>query len=104
MSLNLLNMFTQREYYDRFNGYVNTNALNKEERQLFKDIAKWYAAPAVVDIDWNIFRGWFFTVAHPKMGESNTDIYNNILDKLDEYPEPDDAFAKATCSIRNPGR
>ena len=96
MSLNLLNMFTQREYYDRFKGFVNTSALSKEERQLFKDIAKWYDSSSTADIDWNIFRGWFFTVAHPKMGENNTDIYNNIIDKLDEYPEPDEAFAKVT--------
>lgn len=88
-------MFRNRDYFDRFKGFVNTAALNKEERQLFKDLSKWYEG-SEEEIDWNVFRSWFFTVAHPKMGETNSNIYNMMLDKLDEYDEPDEAFATAT--------
>lgn len=96
-SLNLINLFKLRDNYDRYHTYINTNALTKEERMLFKDIEKWFNADEEnTEIDWNVFRGWFFSVAHPKMGDINTDIYNQILDRLDEYDEPDEMFTKAT--------
>jgi len=96
-SLNLLNVFRKRELHDRFRGFINTAALTKEEKQLFKDIGKWYESDtSLLEIDWNVFRGWFFSAAHPKMGETNTNIYNDMLDKLDDYDEPDEAFAKHT--------
>lgn len=97
MSLNMLNMFTDKTYYSEWSGFINRGAMSKEERQVLKDMGRWFES-ATDNIDWNVFRGWFFTVAHPKMNEDNTKLYNTMFDKLDMYDAPDDAFAKATVT------
>lgn len=83
MSLDILKLLEDREFYDKHIDIITKNALYSDKHKLiFEDIGKYYSEfENSKQIDWEQFETWFW-VKHPIMKSDKKDLYNTILEKL----------------------
>lgn len=78
MELNILNLFTDKSVYERYNRFITKGAVSKETQIIMKDLEEWYTTEDEVD-DWSRFSLWFFTVQHPTMKDDAVELYQKIF-------------------------
>ena len=80
MELDLLTVLKDKDYYDRFNRFVNKHSVSNETYVILMDMKSWFAKEYV--LDWPSFSEWFFLVRHPTMKKDKTEIYHKIFTML----------------------
>ena len=85
IDLALLRIIKHKADFDKVHRYIPRSAIDKKTKAITDDIAKYFElCPDEEKLDFPAFRSMFFTTFHKKMGESDCDFYNKIIDKMEE--------------------
>jgi len=83
MELDLLTVLKDKDYYERFNRFVNKHSVSNETYVILMDMKSWFAKEYT--LEWYGFSEWFFLVRHPTMKKDKTEIFRKIFDMLGEH-------------------
>ena len=81
MELDILNMFLDKNLFDRYIRFINKSSVSKETWTILEDMAIWYEVED--DLSWSGFRTWFFLVRHSLMKSDQCEIYKKIFERAD---------------------
>lgn len=88
MSLDLLSVMANRNYYNRFSKFIKGDTLPKETKQILQDLKDYYEDhPEEEEIDWARFSEWVVLVKHPTWNQDKLELFSNIFIKLEEHEE-----------------
>jgi hypothetical protein len=82
MELDILNMFVDKDMYDRYSRFINKSSVSKETWTILEDMGVWYQAGGEA-IYWEPFRTWFFLVRHTLMKEDQCIIFRKIFERAE---------------------
>jgi replicative DNA helicase len=85
MSLDILYILKDRDSYIKYNKYILSHTLSKEQETIIADMAEWWAMSADDEIDWASFGSWFRMVKHPMFKEEKQEVYQAIFTQLQTY-------------------
>jgi hypothetical protein len=83
MAIDLLNILSNKDNYNRYNKYISRHTIPKESWIIIQDLKEYYDLyPLLPDIDWEAFSEWFRIVKHPMFNTSKQEIYETIFKNL----------------------
>ena len=92
MSLDLLQILSTREMYDRFKRFIRPGILSREIETIVNDMEKYYGEE-LEEIDWEEYREWNRIVAHPTWTSDKLETFDRIFSQL-EIHSPSDVAEK----------
>jgi replicative DNA helicase len=82
MSVDLLRVLGNREYYNKYIRYIKPHALSREVKQIVDGIKEYYEGEETrQEVDWSDFATWYY-VKHPTLKVDDIATLNIIFDKL----------------------
>jgi hypothetical protein len=84
-----------RSYFDKFGSHVESLDINKDAKDIVRDIAAYYKAyPDKNDIDWTEFAGWCVHVKHPAWSSEKKDARKRIIENVARTDRDEGVFNK----------
>lgn len=88
MSLDLLTILGNKDNYERFKPFINTDILGQEVTQIVKDLKDYYLQDeTITDVDWELFSDWFKIVQHTQYKSDKIAVFDKLFERLESYEE-----------------
>lgn len=90
--LQLLYLFSNKEYYYNYNKYINNNYISSESLTLLLSLDNYFMTyPATFIISWPDYKTWFFTVYKPSLDPDRQAALEAIINQLIEAADKGEA-------------
>jgi KaiC/GvpD/RAD55 family RecA-like ATPase len=83
MELDLLHIFSNKDYFERFERFVGRSSVSKETYTILTDMKEWWKDKD--ELYWEAFSEWFFLVRHPTLKEDASDIFRTVFLRLNSH-------------------
>ena len=85
VELDLLNIFSKKENYDKYSKFIKDYVLTSHSKKIIEDLGVYYTTyPS--DLDWGDFSLWFKTIKNSSMDTDKQKQYQEIFEELDKLP------------------
>lgn len=83
IEINLLKALSNKDNLNNYQRLLNTKTLSVRAIEILKDYQRYFETyPTHMDIDWGVFREFFFIQRHPNLDEESDLVYTDIINQL----------------------